>query len=125
RVADEFIGDRPVPNAVVERGQFVGADLVAVDAGRLLGSRRFRGGGQIGLRGKGGGSRSGKEIAARQSRHGVSVSRCLLGTGRASARLHVDRSTREQAHFVTETARCLWRVVVARSQTHEVAVESW
>ena len=36
RVADEFVGDRPVPDAVIERGQLVRADLVAIDAGRLF-----------------------------------------------------------------------------------------
>ena len=36
RVADEFVGDRAIPDAVIERGQFEGPDPVAINAGRLL-----------------------------------------------------------------------------------------
>ena len=76
-------GDRPVPDAVIERGQLEGADPVAVNAGRLLAGGRLRGSGQIGAPGKGGGSsRAGKEVAARQFRHGVSVLLDVVRWGR-------------------------------------------
>ena len=68
RVVDEFLGDRPVPDAVIERGQLEGADLVAIDAGRLLAGGRRRGGGRIGAGGKGGGGRAREEGAAGQCR---------------------------------------------------------
>ena len=83
RVVDEFLRDRAVPDAVIERGQLEGADPVAVDAGRLLAGGRLRGSGRIGARGKGRGSgRAGEEVAARQCRHGVSVfSKLFVGDG--------------------------------------------
>src|SRR2546421_4731312 len=34
-VADEFLVDRAIPDAVIERGDFEAADLVAIDARRL------------------------------------------------------------------------------------------
>ena len=40
RIADEFLVDRAVPHAVIERGDLEGADLVTVEAGRLLAGRR-------------------------------------------------------------------------------------
>ena len=43
RVADELVVDRAIPHAVIERGQFERADLVAVEAGRLLAGLGRRG----------------------------------------------------------------------------------
>ena len=40
RVADEFIGDRAVPDAVIKRSQLERADPVAINAGRLCAGRR-------------------------------------------------------------------------------------
>ena len=48
RIADEFVGDRPVPDAVIERGQLVRSDLVAIDGGRLFVGGRRDGRGRIG-----------------------------------------------------------------------------
>ncbi len=40
RVADEFLVDRHIPDAVIERGELIAAEIVAIDAGALRRSRR-------------------------------------------------------------------------------------
>ena len=40
RVPDEFVGDRPIPDAIVERRDLKRADAITIDAGCLLAGRR-------------------------------------------------------------------------------------
>ena len=69
RVADEFVGDRTIPDAVIERGQFVGPDLVTIDAGDLgAGRRRLRRARFGAGRENSGGGRTGKKSAPGQVR---------------------------------------------------------
>ncbi len=77
RVDDEFVVDRPIPNAIIERGELIRADLVAVNPRRCgTGRRRF------GARALGGGGKrrrrsAGKKITLCQFRH----SHSLFATG--------------------------------------------
>ena len=73
RVDDEFVVDRSIPDAVIERGELIRADLVAVNPGRCgTGRRRF------GARAIAGGRKrcrrgAGKKITLCQFRHSHSL----------------------------------------------------
>jgi hypothetical protein len=72
RVADEFVGDRAIPDAVIERGHFERSEPVTIDAWHL-GTRRWSGrGGRICASRERGQRRAGQKRPARQRRHVLS-----------------------------------------------------
>ena len=68
-VADEFVGDRPIPDAVIQCGQLERSDFVAIDARGLLARWRRFGGCRFGAGKKRHGRGAGEQRAAGQCRH--------------------------------------------------------
>ena len=69
RVADEFVGDRPVPDAVIERGQLECSDPVAINAGGRFADGRRRSFSRPGMSCECDKRWAGENSAAREYRH--------------------------------------------------------